>query len=179
MKRMLMIAVLIMLFSIIAKSQEESKISNSFGVGFQLGEIQDDFGIGLNITSPYIFDNRVAVRARANFVWNEHLDGIETTWTPYSNFTLGVVGVGGKINDYIRLYGEGGVILLLPSDEFSDGEMVSGGYGLFGFEFYHFRNLNYFIEIGGVGTGARENTIATRPIYSNGLMINAGLRVHF
>lgn len=179
MKRMLIVVALIMLCSVIAESQEESKISNSFGVGFQLGEIQDDFGIGLNITSPYLFDNRFAIRARANFVWNEHLDGIETTWTPYTNASLGFIGVAGKINDYIRLYSEGGLILLFPSDDFSDGELVLGGYGLFGFEFYHIRNLNYFIEIGGVGTGAKENTIAARPIYSNGLMINAGLRVHF
>ena len=177
--RILLITTISMLCFINLFSQVDSKISNNFAVGFQLGEIQDDFGIGLNITSPYVFNNKLAIRARANFVWNEHLDGIETTWTPYTNISLGLIGVGGKINDYIRLYGEGGVILLLPSDEFSDGEMVSGGYGLFGFEFYHFRNLNYFIEIGGVGTGARENTIATRPIYSNGLMINAGLRVHF
>lgn len=37
--------------------------------------------------------------------------------------------------DRIRLYGEGGVTGLIPSDKFSTDNFVFGGYGLSGFEF--------------------------------------------
>ncbi|MBC8485793.1 MAG: hypothetical protein H8D45_07100, partial [Bacteroidetes bacterium] len=80
---------------------------------------------------------------------------------------------------FIRLYGEGGIISLFPSDEFSSEEFVFGGYGLFGFEFYMNSRSNYFIEIGGVGTGATADNITNEPIYSNGLLISTGFRIQF
>lgn len=178
MKKLILISIFIA-NCFFAVGQEKKAISNGFGVGFQLGQIQEDFGIGINITTPFFFENKVAVRLRGNMAWNEHLENQETTWTPYTNFSIGVIGVGGNLNKYIRLYGEGGIILLFPADKFSTESMESGGYGLFGFEFFHTTNLNYFIEIGGVGTGAKKNQIPTKPIYSNGLLINAGLRVQF
>jgi hypothetical protein len=109
-------------------------------------------------------------------MWLEHLENIETTWTPYSNFQLGIVGVGGKINNSIRLYGEGGVIAILPDSDFSSNDSEFGGYGLFGFEFFFQEAHNYFIELGGVGTGARADKVLTEPIYSNGFIVNVGYR---
>ncbi|MEO0332135.1 MAG: hypothetical protein AAF223_10680, partial [Bacteroidota bacterium] len=81
--------------------------------------------------------------------------------------------------DFARLYGEGGIILLLPSDTFSAERTELGGYGLFGFEFYLKNNANYFIEIGGVGTGAQADKVPNKPIYSNGLLISTGFRMQF
>lgn len=76
----------------------------------------------------------------------------------------------------IRLYGEGGFIGLFPDSSFSDTDFVAGGYGVFGFEVFMDLRRRYFIEIGGVGTGAREDNTPGRPIYSNGLLISTGLR---
>jgi len=112
-------------------------------------------------------------------MWHEHIENIETTWSPYSNFTFGVLGVGGTIAGAIRLYGEGGVIAILPSSNFSSSDSEFGGYGLFGFEFFFQDAQNYFIELGGVGTGARADKIITDPIYSNGFFINVGYRYVF
>lgn len=53
------------------------------------------------------------------------------------------------------------------------------GYGLFGFEFFISQNFNYHIEIGGVGTGATEDKIRNKRVYSNGLLINTGFRIYF
>jgi hypothetical protein len=91
--------------------------------------------------------------------------------------TLGMVGVSGVVRNFLRLYGEGGVIMLLPSSEFSNESNVMGGYGVFGFEFHMDRANNYFIEIGGVGTGATAEKIPTNPIYSNGFTISVGYRL--
>jgi len=109
-------------------------------------------------------------------MWLEHIENFETTWTPYSNFQLGIVGFGGSINNFIRLYGEGGVIGILPDSNFSSNDSEFGGYGLFGFEFFFKEAHNYFIELGGVGTGAQANKVLTQPIYSNGFMVNVGYR---
>lgn len=179
MKKIILLLITLISISSIVLGQNKNPISTGFGVGFQLGQIQDDFGIGINLTSPYFFEDKIAIRLRGNVAWNEHIDVIETTWTPYTNLSIGFIGVGGNLNEYIRLYGEGGIILLFPDNKFSSESMENGGYGLFGFEFFHTPNINYFIEIGGVGTGANADKIQFKPIYSNGLLINAGLRVTF
>ena len=157
---------------------QEGRISNKFGLGFQLNQYQKDFGMGINFTSPYFVYDRIAVRARANLMFNEHLQDMEITWTPYANVSLGVIGTSGYIGDFMRLYGEGGVILILPSSTFSDGDPVLGGYGHFGFEFYMSPVTNYFIELGGIGTGAVADKVAGNPIYSNGFSISVGFRFH-
>ena len=84
----------------------------------------------------------------------------------------------GKVGDYIKIYGEGGMIMLLPSDKFSSEDFVIGGYGIFGIEFFMSRFSDYFLEIGYVSTGAIEDKIVTQPYYSNGLIISTGFRVY-
>jgi len=163
-------------FSGLHAQDEDRAINNGFGFGMQLSQIQKDFGIGLNLTSPTFANNRIAVRLRGNFMFNENIQDLETTWTSYSHLSLGLVGISGYIGNQIRLYGEGGVIGLFPSEEFSAEDLVLGGYGLFGFEFFMQKNFNYFIEIGGVGSGASADRIAFDPIYSNGLSISVGFR---
>lgn len=157
---------------------QKANVSNRLGLGFQLNQYQEDFGMGLNMTSPYFIHEKVALRLRANLMYHEHTKEAETTWTPYSNVSLGLIGGSGFVADFIRLYGEGGLLTLLPSEEFSSGDPVFGGYGLFGFEFYMAPKANYFIELGGVGTGAVADKLANNPIYSNGLTISAGFRMH-
>jgi len=91
---------------------------------------------------------------------------------------LVLLGKAGDIADAIQLYGEGGIIGLFPSDEFSSKTFEFGGYGLFGFEFYMNARSNYFIEIGAVGTGAKADKVVNNPVYSNGLTISSGFRIH-
>jgi hypothetical protein len=155
---------------------QESALSKNFGFGFQLGQYQKDFGLGINLTSPYFAGDRIAIRVRGNMMFNEHLSEKTITWTPYSNLSIGVVSVAGEIGNFMRLYGEGGFLMLFPNSDFSSESIEMGGYGLFGFEFFFYPKGNYFIEIGGVGTGATADKVLTNPIYSNGLLINAGFR---
>ena len=160
--------------------QAQESLNKRFGIGGQVGQHQRDFGIGINITSPYFANQKMAVRLKGNLVWNEHLNSnSEATWSPYSNLSLGFVQSVAEINNSIRLYGEGGAIFLFPSGEFSSKSIQFGGYGLFGFEFFIDRHINYFFEAGGVGTGARADKIVGKPIYSNGFLTNVGVRLQF
>ncbi len=160
--------------------QAQEGLNKNFGIGAHLGQHQNDFGIGLNVTTPYFANEKMAIRLKGNLVWNEHPDNnLEATWTPYSNLSIGLVQNVGEINNFLRVYGEGGTIILFPSDEFSSTSAQFGGYGLFGFEFYFHEKFNYFLEAGGVGTGARADKVAGKPIYSNGFVIQVGFRTHF
>jgi len=161
------------------KKNTQESISSKMGMGFNLSEYQNNFGLGLHITSPYFLYNRIAIRLKGNLMYNEYVKNHKTTWQPYSNLSLGIVGVGGEISNFLRLYGEGGPVFLFPSKDFSSEDFVFGGYGLFGFEFYMSPSFNYHIEIGGVGTGATADKINNEPVYSNGLLINTGFRIQF
>ena len=180
MKKILFLtASIVLFFCLSAWIQAHQEIINTgFSTGLQLNHHQQDLGAGLSLTSPYFTNAKMAVRIRGNIMFHEHIDGGESTWSVYPSVTAGLIGVAGSIQDFIRLYGEGGVTGLFPSSAFSDDDFVFGGYGLFGFEFYMKENNNYFIEIGGIGTGARSSADSA-PFYSNGLLISTGLRMHF
>jgi len=174
------IGILIATTLLALQMQAQEGLNKNFGIGGQVGQHQRDFGIGLHITSPYFANQKMAVRLKGNLIWNEHLNSYsETTWTSYSNLSLGFVQSVAEINNFIRLYGEGGAILLFPSSEFSSKSIQFGGYGLFGFEFFIDKHVNYFFEAGGVGTGAKADKIVGKPIYSNGFLINVGVRLQF
>lgn len=175
MKKMILGLILAVALVCAAEAKDEA-LKNGVGAGFQINQYQDDFGLGLTLTSLYLRD-AVAIRVRGNLMFNENVRVNETSWDSYFNFTAGLVGIGGYASEKIRLYGEGGFIGLFPASEFSDKDFVAGGYGLFGFEFYMDARRNYFIEIGGVGTDAREDNVPGRPIYSNGLLISTGFRL--
>ena len=180
MVKKILILTIVSLFWLSGYSQENS-FPSKFGLGFNLTQHQEDFGLGLNAVSPYFANENVAIRLRGNLMWNQHrnVNNTATTWTPYSNVSIGIVGVAGKVGDFLRLYGEGGVIALFPSSKFSKETFLIGGYGLFGFEFFFNNHNNYFIEIGGIGTGAVADKISGEPIYSSGLIINVGYRFQF
>lgn len=99
---------------------------------------------------------------------------------PYTVYKLGLIGVGGMINQSIRLYGEGGIVYIIPNDDFSEENSVSGGYGLFGFEFFMNKgsSICYFIELGSMGIGASAEKLPGKPLYANGFSTSVGLRVH-
>ncbi len=158
---------------------QDANFDTGLGFGFQINQFQRDFGMGLSITSPYFASNNVAVRARGHVMFHEHPQDGETVWSPYGNASLGIIGGSGIIHRFIRLYGEGGITGLFPNNNFSAKEFIFGGYGLFGFEFYLSDHANYFIEIGGIGTGATADKLPEKPIYSNGLMLSVGYRGNF
>lgn len=154
--------------------QEISK--KGFGLGFHVQQFQRDFGLGLQITSPHFLKEKIAVRARINLAWHEHATSYNTFWTSYPAVQLGLVGMGGMVGSHIRLYGEGGILALWPSQEFSTKDRHIGGYGFFGFEFFMNSTASYFIELGGIGIGATADNVPGHPVYSNGFATTVGFR---
>ena len=153
--------------------------SNNLEVGFNISQYQKDFGIGIHVISPYFLWKMVAIKAGTNIQWLENFNNTKTIWTPYQNIHLGIRGRSNVVTHNISIYGEGGMLIILPNTDFSSESVVGGGYGLFGFEFRTLPRFAYFIELGGVGSGATADRIVGKPIYSNGFLINAGLKVGF
>lgn len=168
----LTIFILTITISSFAQTEERNKIS----VGFQLNQVQNDFGLGLNLSSP-IFNNSYELHLRSNLMFYEYVDKMEMIWEPYANILLGVSSVPYKINETIALYGEGGAIAILPSNKFSKRAVAFGGYGIFGFEFYFDEYYCFFLEAGGVGSSAIADKIPTKPIYSNGFLMSVGWKL--
>jgi len=160
----------------------QSNVSNTMSVGFNLNQYQNDFGIGLTVTSPYFFKGAVAVRGGVNLQYLQHIPQgqEEADWSPYTNVRLGVASAGAVICESIRIYGEGGAVLILPNDVFSDTNATLGAYGVFGFEFFmEGGSSSFFFEAGGLGV---DDTVAEKsvgsPIYSNGFLLSTGMRVY-
>lgn len=172
------LAVLVVIFfcDLYSYGQELNK---GVGVGYQLSQYQQDFGFGISASTPYFLKDKLAFRLKTNMMYHQNVLEENTIWIKYSNASFGLIGVSGMINEKIRLYGEGGIIGIFPSSKMSSQKAYFGGYGLFGFEFFFTNSGNYFIEIGGVGSEATANEIATRPIFSNGLTISTGIRFFF
>ena len=176
MKKSILIFAVSIGISFLSQAQEKNLNKRITG-GFQLSHYQKDFGIGLNLTSPRFIHEVLAVRLKGNLMWNEHLDNnIESTWSEYSNVSLGITALAGKVGENVKVYGEGGVIYIMPSSNFSTESYDLGGYGLFGFEFYFHPNFSYYIELGGMGTGAKADKVPGEPIYSNGFTTSVGFR---
>jgi len=150
---------------------------NRIGIGFNVNRFQDDFGLGLHLVSPYFANAKAAVRVGGNLQWFQFTDGNEVTWSPYGNIQLGIRGRQPVVDDRIYIYGEGGGLLLLPNAAFSSEKTRMGGYGLFGFEFYTSPRFSYFVELGGMGAGARADQLLSKPIYSNGFVTTVGFRI--
>ncbi len=172
-------------FSAMAQNEEGlPKRANTMAIGYGIGQYQNDFGLNLNITSPYAIKDRFALRTSGGIQWFEYYDQKtgRMEWSLYNAFKLGVVGVGGTIGHNIRLYGEGGAVMILPNKVFSGENMAWGGYGHFGFEFLMTRGtrtcVTYYVELGGIGKASRAEKLPESPIYSNGFTAAAGVRFH-
>lgn len=167
----------IALFVMLTAHVSAQTISKQFEIGFNLSQYHKDFGLGINLITPYFVKEKLAIKVGANMQWLENFNGTESTWTTYQNFQLGLRSRSTIVSDKIFIYGEGGVLTILPNSDFSTQNVDFGGYGLFGFEFRPTPRFAYYFELGGVGTGATADEIPGEPLYSNGFLTNVGFRI--
>ena len=74
----LTLALIIIVFASNVQAQDEV-INTGYGFGSQILQFQRDFGLGLNITSPYFGHDKIAVRLRGNLMFNENVQNANTT----------------------------------------------------------------------------------------------------
>lgn len=178
------------LFGIIAALTLQSTIAtadpadaryNATSIGYLLNADNGDFAVGMAVTSPWVFGSSVAVQAAAMQSWYMHgvdADTGDEDWMPFTSYKLGLMGGSLTASGQIRMYGAGGILVVLPNRHVSEKRVHSGGYGAFGLEFLSGRSLNYYIELGANGVGTRADKLAGKPIYGNGFSSTVGLRYY-
>jgi len=177
--------IIMLLISVITTNAQQVELkveknrSNNLSLGLHLNNFQNDFGQGISVTSPFFANNSIAFKGSFNVAYRDGIvegDSI-SNWYAYSSVQFGTIAVAGKIGESIRAYGSGGVIVLFPNAVFSNHKTQIGGYGLWGFEFILNSRISYYVELGGMGVGARAEKMIGQPIYSNGFLTTVGL--HF
>ena len=148
---------------------EQRAFNMSFGS--IMNQYVDDFGLGVQVTSPYLFD-ALALRLSGTVQFSRQAD-----WDIWGTVQAGLVGSAGIVAGFTRLYGEGGAVLAFPSGQVSSAGHAWGGYGVFGFEFFtaEASPISYYIEIGATGSGLRAD-LADNSLIMNGLRIQVGFR---
>jgi len=147
---------------------------------FNVNSFSNSYGLGASVGSPYFFNDKVNFRLAGSYGWVQGTpkgQGSET-WAPFGMLKLGLFGSNFLPGTLIRGYGGGGPLLLLPSDAVSSADTVSGGFGIVGVEFFLTaeKSLAMFVELGGMGTGARATGFENDPIYANGFTASWGFR---
>jgi hypothetical protein len=148
-------------------------------MAYHLSELSGDFGQGVMIESPSLIKDYFTLKLRGNQQYlNADFNG-KNEWRDYYTATFGISSSPARVSESIELYGEGGLMMIFPNSDFSDTDQEFGGYGLFGFNFLFDPAFSYFIEAGGVGSGAVAEGSDNERIYANGFFVQVGFKIHF
>lgn len=149
--------------------------------GLHFSNWQQDGGGGISISTP--FYKGMAFRFKGQLMIHEYVNATagETSLAPYIGGSAGLAFIIGRIGETVRIYGEGGPVVVVPSEELSNTNAKFGGYALMGSEWIASRSrtyLSFFLETGYVGTLARADLDPRNSYYATGFMLNAGIRLH-
>lgn len=166
----------VLLFFLLEPLQAQDK--QSVKVGFQLQELQASFGLGLHVTVPLprYWPN---VRVAGNWHWLEVPGETGPQLADFQTFRIGLASDGWQVAEKIRVYGEGGTLLIHAGSKLSDKALTPGGYGLFGFEFFTNRagGSSLYLEMGATSAGLRVERPDGIPRFGAGFLLGAGFRV--
>lgn len=177
MKNTLFLSAAFLLFFAFAKSAT-AQDRHPFRAGFQLQELQGSFGLGLNLDVP-LPGKWPVLRLAGNWHWLDIPGETRSQTASFQTIRLGIAPDGWPVAEKIKVYGEGGVLFLLSENALSRDGFATGGYGLFGFEFFteKINGSSLFLEIGGTAAGRRLERQDGVPSFGAGLLLGAGFRV--
>jgi hypothetical protein len=161
--------------------------NSSWSLGFELHRYQDDFGLGLVVSSPLFLreSSRITLRGGTSAYPYGLSAGGNQEWELWGDIG-GYLESGYRVPRFpLRLYGFGGPVVVFTPSQLRSDLIAVGGEGGFGFEFFmpHAGDagdgpVSYFIELGGVGTGVRADKIPARPSFGNGFLTRVGFRAY-
>ena len=154
--------------------------ANHAAVGWEISSFANNYGFGARVDTPRFARGTVHVQIGASLAWVQGvpLGESDTTWAPYTLLRIGVVRSTPIGSLPLRFYGGGGLALVLPTNDVSGQTVQGGGYGLTGLELSmpEGGRARWFLEVGGMGTGAKADRLTNSPIYANGFTIGWGFR---
>lgn len=148
-------------------------------MAYNLNEIQGDFGQGIQIETPALVKDYFNLKIRASQMFLNYDQLGENQWTPFYTTAIGISNAPEQVTKAVALYWEGGVMAIFPDSKFARPNTQWAGYGLFGFNFSFDPSFCYFLEAGGIGSGAIADKSDNKRVYSNGFLIQVGFKIHF
>ena len=169
----------------VAQTREEPATNVGTSIGINVQRLQDNFGVSGTWSSRAFFSEKARITASGGVAWYPYGTGAsgDQEWVPFGQSRV-VVESGHRVGrSPLRLYGFGGAVLIFRSERLSSDVLALAGTGGFGFEFFApssvvIAPVSYFIEIGGVGSGARATNLPGQPILLNGFVVQSGLRFY-
>ncbi|MGL6021624.1 MAG: hypothetical protein ACRC0A_00740 [Chitinophagaceae bacterium] len=171
-----------------------SPVENKFSIGVQLGVQLNEFGGGLQITSPDLWKNSgVKLRVTGNSIVFNTFNDAGSTLMPYFDTRLGILK-SFELYETISIYTEiGGVMTFnntknttIHREESSSTVKMTnkkfgyGGYLKCGMEIRPKVKYGIFFEMGGIlTTNFAEQIKRNSAFFANGYMINVGNRFYF
>jgi hypothetical protein len=152
-------------------------------LGFSLQRFQDDFGLAGLLASPTFANDHMRLKLGGGVAFYPYAANAqnEQEWANYGHVRLVFEGGLRPSGSPIRLYGFGGPIVYVMPDRLAGTTAAFGGIGGFGFEYYFMVRggdrdgpISYFVELGGVGVGAKADHLPGKPVVGTGFSIATG-----
>lgn len=153
--------------------------AQTFGMGITINQSALDYGFGLQVTSPQLAGSfQIRLSGNIQGVIGTNRADAQNSLYGYGMLRLGVVGKPSLVIDDIRIYAEGGPLMLINNSQVTSKKIGIGGYGMFGMEYQMSAPFWVFLEGGGIGTGAKGEKLIGSPSYETGLFFGMGLRFY-
>jgi hypothetical protein len=168
----------ILLLTTLFMGSLQSQDRTALRAGFMIQEFAGDFGLGLQLDIPTA-QHWPVIWLAGSWLWKEIPVNNDFGEARFQTVRLGLASKSFKVDDQIRVYGEGGVKAILLNDELSTESLELGGYGLFGFEFFvrEYGGSAIFLEMGGSSVGNGIERKEGIPTLGSGFMMGAGFRL--
>jgi hypothetical protein len=150
-------------------------------VGVQGGHYDMDAGVAIQVTTPLFFSESFSLRFTGAVQWLETYYQRRLDLIPYHSVRTGLV-YNLPMEDRARVYFEAGSFMIFPNKSFSHKELVNGGYGVIGAEFFFYQHsrlvVSYFAEMGFTALDTKAERLQDERSYSNGLLVTTGFRFY-
>jgi hypothetical protein len=150
-------------------------------VGIQGAHYDMDAGIAIQVTTPLFFSESFSLRFTGAVQWLETYYQKRLDLMPYHSMRTGLV-YNLPMMERSRVYFEVGSYMIFPNKTFSNKEVVNGGYGVIGAEFFFYQHprvvVSYFAEMGFTALDTKAERLQDERSYSNGLLVTTGFRFY-
>jgi hypothetical protein len=152
-----------------------------WSVGISAANYGYDPGLGLEITTPPIWSQKLSLRLRGNYAWVEAYKVSTGHWASYTSFAAGMV-YHSQLYERARIQVEIGLFNIVPDHEISIDKNMQGIYELTGLEFFivnkEEHHLAYHFGAGLSHAFAYAEKIEGRPRLGNGFVFINGFRFY-
>lgn len=184
MKHLCKILILLMVWATFhsAYGQADTSTCKSFSFGLSAGNLGDDSGIGVEISSPTFCNDRLCVRLKGNAMWLEQYKAVYDHWASYKQIGVSFA-YNFKVVERSRFFMDVNPYMIFPDTKFSDVRSVQGIACSIGVEIFVVNTsaykVTYYFSAGVAHSNAHAERLEQNPNYGGGFVFNNGLRFYF